>query len=64
MLSFSSAALMLGNLLLRYWNNFEFVLAMAFTKHLINSSFMWRGGRNILMGLTGGMCWILSFPGS
>jgi hypothetical protein len=37
--------LMLRNFLLRYWNPFEFVLAMAFTKHLNNPSFMWRGGK-------------------
>jgi hypothetical protein len=33
---------------------------MAFTKHLMNWSFMWRGGMNIFMGLTRGMCWTLS----
>ena len=55
--SCSSPVLMLGKFLLRYWNSFEFVLAMAFTKNLINPGFMWRGGRNIFMG----MCWTLSF---
>lgn len=31
--SFSFAVLILGNVLLRYWNPLEFVLVMAFTKH-------------------------------
>jgi hypothetical protein len=44
--------------------SFWIVLAMAFTKILINTRFMYKGGRNIFMGLTKGMCWTLSFPGS
>jgi len=32
--SFSSEVLMLGIFFLGYWNPFEFVLAMTFTKHL------------------------------
>jgi len=36
--------------------------SIAFTKHLINSSFMSRGGGSIFMGLTRG--WTLYFPGS
>jgi len=52
--SLSSAVLMLGKFLLMYWNPFEFILTMAFTKHLIISGFMWRG-RNTFMGLTRGM---------
>jgi len=32
--SVSYTVLRLGNFLLRYWNPFEFVLAMTFTKHL------------------------------
>jgi hypothetical protein len=34
MSSFSSAPFMLRHFLLTYWNPFEFVLAMTFTKHL------------------------------
>jgi hypothetical protein len=62
--TFSLAKLILGTFLLRYWNPFEFVLAIAFAKQLINPSFMWRGQRNIFRGLTRGMWWTLSVPGS
>jgi hypothetical protein len=55
MSSFSLAVLILGTLLLRYWNPFEFVLAVVFAKQLINASFMWRGERNIFRGLTRGL---------
>ena len=48
--SISFAVLMLGNFLLFYWNPFEFVLAMAVTKHLINPSSMWKGGRDVFIG--------------
>ena len=47
-----------------YWNPFEFVLAMALTKHLINPSYMWETGRDLFMGLTRGMCWTLPLPDS
>ena len=55
---------MLRNLLLFYWNRFEFVLAMAVTKHLINPGSMWKGGRDVFIGLTRGMCWTLTLPNS
>ena len=47
---------------LRHWNLLNLSYLMAFNKHLINSSFMSRGGRNIFIGLTRG--WTLSFPGA
>src|SRR5215469_15945385 len=67
MASSSSAVLMLGNFLLRYRNPSNISYPMAFTKHLINSSFMWRGRKDIFMGLTRGKCcvlfsWRLSLP--
>jgi hypothetical protein len=46
--SFSSAALMLRNFLLTYWNPFEFVLAMTFTKH---SRFYVERGKEYLHGI-------------
>lgn len=62
--SISFAMLMLGNFLFLYWNHFEFVLAMAVTKHFINPSSMWKGGRDVFIGLRRGMCWTLPFPNS
>ena len=41
----SFALLMVGNLLLSRWNPLEFVVSMAFTKHLINPSFLWKEER-------------------
>ena len=60
--SFSSAVLMMGNLLLRYWNLLNLSYRMAFTTHLNNSSFTWRGRGTVFIGLTRG--WTPSFPGS
>jgi hypothetical protein len=60
LLYLSSEVLMLGNLLLSYWKPSECFLAMAFTKHLMNWRFICRGGRNMFVGLTRGMCWTLS----
>lgn len=42
MSSFSFAPLMVGKFLLRRWNPSEFVVSMAFTKHLVNPSFLWK----------------------
>jgi len=53
-----------GKICTQALESFWIVLAMALTKSLINLRFMYKGGRNIFMGLTKGMCWTLSFPGS